>query len=118
MKKQQFIEFIDKYPQFFKKDKDWFIKNWHVVKAFENVAVKLINLGRKHYSARTIVEVLVHQSNVREIDGDFKIGNDNAPDLARAFVAMYPQHVNFWEYRRKDHHEFKKVFESKDEKND
>jgi hypothetical protein len=111
MNQQKFIAFIEKHPHFFKKEKEWFIKNWHIVTAFEAVANRLIGLGRSHYSARTIVEVLVHQSNVKEIDGEFKIGNDNAPDLARAFVVMHPQHVNFWEYRRKDHPEFKAMFE-------
>jgi hypothetical protein len=102
-----FISFIDSSPQFFKKDKAWFINNWHVVEAFESTALKLIDNGRQHYSARTIVEVLVHQSAIREINGDFKIGNDSAPDLARAFVVLHPERVNFWEYRRPDSQTFK-----------
>lgn len=109
--KQQFINFIDANPEFFKKEKDWFEKNWHVVEAFSREAKKLISFGRTHYSARTIVEVLVHQSAVREIDGVFKIGNDSAPDLARVFVVMYPQYLEFWEYRRKDWREFKQAIE-------
>ena len=108
---EKFTEFIDKNPRFFKKDKVWFITNWHVFQAFESVALQLIELGRTHYSARTIVEVLVHQSAVREIAGDYKIGNDNAPDLARVFVVLHPDQVDFWEYRRPDWHAFKKLFE-------
>lgn len=105
-----FSNFIDNNPQFFKKDKDWFIKNWHVVEAFENEALKIIAKNRNHYSARTIVEVLVHQSAVAEIEGDYKIGNDNAPDLARVFVVLHPEHVDFWEYRRPDSQTFKNMF--------
>ena len=108
---ETFTQFIDKHPRFFKKEKKWYIDNWHVVEAFESVALRLIGLGRKHYSARTIVEVLVHQSNVREINGEFKIGNDNAPDLARVFVVLHPEWVDFWEYRRPDWHSFKAQFE-------
>ena len=108
---KNFLDFIDKHPTFFKKEKDWFIANWHVVEAFERVALQLIGFGRSHYSARTIVEVLVHQSAVQEIDGVFKIGNDNAPDLARVFVVLHPEHVNFWEYRRPDWHAFKAAIE-------
>jgi hypothetical protein len=108
---EKFTEFIDKHPRFFKKDKMWFVTNWHVVEAFEKVAIKLIDNGRTHYSARTIVEVLVHQSAVREISGDYKIGNDNAPDLARVFVVLHPESVDFWEYRRPDWKIFKAQFE-------
>jgi hypothetical protein len=111
---EKFCRFIDDKPRFFKKDKEWFIDNWHVVEAFERVALRLADLGREHYSARTIVEVLVHQSNVREINGVFKIGNDNAPDLARVFVVLHPEYVDFWEYRRPDWPEFKALFTQKE----
>jgi hypothetical protein len=105
-----FSNFIDTHPRFFKKKKEWFIDNWHVVEAFERIALKLISMNREHYSARTIVEVLVHQSAVKEINGVYKIGNDNAPDLARVFVVLHPEHVDFWEYRRPDWPSFKKMF--------
>jgi hypothetical protein len=100
------LEFMDDHPAFFKKDRDWFISNWHIVKAFESIALRLISRGRGHYSARTIVEVLVHDSLMREVGGTFKIGNDNAPDLARVFVILHPHHVDFWEYRRPDWRHF------------
>ena len=107
---KKFEKFIDANPRFFKKEKEWFIENWHIIEAFENVALKLISLNRKHYSARTIVEVLVHQSAVKEINGTYKIGNDNAPDLARVFVVLHPEYVDFWEYRRPDWKSFKNMF--------
>jgi hypothetical protein len=113
MNQATFISFIDDEPHFFKKDKAWFINNWHVVEAFERTALKLIGMGRSHYSARTIVEVLVHQSAVREINGDFKIGNDNAPDLARVFVVMHPERISFWEYRRADSQNFRACIEGR-----
>ena len=106
----KFSSFIDANPRFFKKQKEWFIENWHVVMAFEEVALQLVGMGREHYSARTIVEVLVHQSAVKERNGTYKIGNDNAPDLARVFVVLHPQHVDFWEYRRPDWESFKAMF--------
>lgn len=81
---------------------DWLDDNEHVYYAFAEQAKKLIAAGRKHYSARTIVEVLVHHSITRAVGDEFKIGNDKAPDLARVFVTQYPHHANFWEYRRAD----------------
>ena len=110
MTKQQTLEFIDKHASYFKKPTQWFEDNWHVVEAFENSALKIIAKGRTHYSARTIVEVLVHESIIAEKDGQFKIGNDNAPDLARVFVVRHPEHKTFWEYRRPDSKEFVALF--------
>lgn len=110
MDKQFVLNFVNNKPSFFKKPVQWFEDNWHVIKAFEEETLKIINRGRTHYSARTIVEVMVHESIIKETDGSFKIGNDNAPDLARIFVVMHPEHVNFWEYRRPDSDSFKALF--------
>jgi len=103
--------FVVSHPDLFKRDWSWFDKNWHVVLAFEYQALKLIEHGRTHYSARTIVEVLVHESIIREVEGDYKIGNDNAPDLARIFVVLHPQHLTFWEYRRENHVDFEQAID-------
>lgn len=108
--KNKAIDFINQHPHFFKKPVSWFEDNWHVIEAFEKEALKIINRGRKHYSARTIVEVMVHESIIQETNGSFKIGNDNAPDLARVFVVMHPAYVDFWEYRRPDSKAFVGLF--------
>jgi hypothetical protein len=81
---------------------DWLADNEHIYDTFEAHALALIAKGRTHYSARTIVEVLVHESILRENGGEFKIGNDRAPDLARVFAIRNPRHALFWEYRRAD----------------
>jgi hypothetical protein len=86
---------------------DWFILNWHVMQAFEQEALAVIGVGREHYSARTIVENLVHESVIREVASDYKIGNHHAPDLARAFVVLHPEHIDFFEYRRENTQAFR-----------
>ncbi len=102
------LAFIAQHPGLFETTgSDWFILNWHVMQAFEQEALAVISVGRDHYSARTIVENLVHESVVREVDSDFKIGNHHAPDLARAFVVLHPEHVAFFEYRRENAQEFR-----------
>lgn len=105
--KTETLAFVRENPDFFKKPAEWFENNWHIVDEFTQTSLALIEKGRTHYSARTIVEVMVHNSMLKEKGGEFKIGNDNAPDLARIFVVQFPQHLNFWEYRRKDHKDFK-----------
>jgi hypothetical protein len=113
--KQEVLNFINKYSFFFKKPDSWFDENWHIVEEFEKRTLDIIAKGRTHYSARTIVEVLVHDSILRETNGMFKIGNDNAPDLARVFVVQHPEYVDFWEYRRPDSPVFKKLFKKEEE---
>ena len=83
-----------------RRDWEWAEKNWHVVKAFEATALRLIRAGHKHYSARAIVYVLAFHSAVREDGCEYKIGNDNATDLAQIFCVLHPEHVDFWEFRR------------------
>jgi hypothetical protein len=101
-----------KYEPFFKHDfLEWLDgkDNWHVYVAFEAHAQQLIDAGWTHYSARTIVELLVHHSDVRQTEPTFKISNARAPDLARVFSVMHPQYKNFWQYNRPDHAAFLKA---------
>ena len=106
------LAFIVQHPNFFKTTgADWFLVNWHVMSEFERQALQVIARGRSHYSARTLVENLVHESVIQERGSLYKIGNHHAPDLARAFVVMYPEHIDFWEYRRGDWQAFKDAVE-------
>lgn len=104
------LAFVAQHPSLFETTGvDWFILNWHVMKAFEDEALAIINVGRDHCSARTIVENLVHESVIREVSSNYKIGNHHAPDLARTFVVLHPEHINFFEYRRENTAEFKEA---------
>jgi hypothetical protein len=98
------MQTIESFRPFFNDDFiGWLTLNQHIYEAFERQALLLIARGRSHYSARTIVEVLVHHSILAEKPGGgFKIRNDVAPDLARVFAIQHPQHALFWEYRRSD----------------
>ena len=103
------MAFVRLYPALFSEGAEWFELNWHVVQAFEAVTLGLIKQGRKHYSSRTILEVLRHESLLRGAEDNFKLNNNHAPDLARAFVILYPNQIDFWEYRRENNHEFKQA---------
>ena len=102
-----------KFELFFKpKFLRWLETNEHIYREFERQALALIARGRAHYSARTIVEVMVHESILREDMGPYKIGNDHAPDLARVFAITHPEHRMFWEYRRPDWPSFLSTIET------
>lgn len=104
------LAFVSQHPGLFPTTGvDWLVLNWHVVEAFEREALAVIAAGRTHYSSRTLVENLVHESVVRERAGLFKIGNHHAPDLARVFVVMNPEQINFFEYRRENADAFKRA---------
>lgn len=74
----------DKYPTNF----------WHWFKTFEAQAIysefetRALEVARhrKHYSARTIVEVLRWDSLLRDGGDEYKISNNWIPGLARLFM--------------------------------
>jgi len=78
----------------------WISVNLHVWFAFEREANRIWRRGRRHYSARTILEVLRHESALAEIYGDFKLNNNVAPDLARLYRLRYPERAGLFELRQ------------------
>lgn len=85
--------------QFTREFLDYLPGNLHVYAAFEREALRVADRGRQHYSARTIVEVLRHESALREVGGQFKLSDWHTPYLARLFVLIHPQHVDLFEFR-------------------
>lgn len=79
---------------------DWLADNAHVWLAFEREADRVWSRGRRHYSARTIVEVLRHESALAEVGGEWKINNNTAPDLARLYLLRNPSRAGFFEFRQ------------------
>ena len=74
--------------------------NLHVYRAFEREALKIVQHGHKHYSARTIIEVLRHQSALKETVGPWKLNDHHTPALARVFAMVHPQHAGLFEFRK------------------
>jgi hypothetical protein len=84
----------------------WLADNPTIYDDFERHALVMLERGRQHFSARTIVEDMRHFSRLRDSDGTLKINDHRAPDLARVFAILHPQHALLWEYRRDDWKEF------------
>ena len=70
----------------------WLNANWHVFDHFEQSAIKTWQSGFKHYSHRTIWEVMRHQSNVRELDGTFKLNDHYTRNCAQLYLLLHPEH--------------------------
>lgn len=74
-------------------------ENMHVWDAFTEQAERIWQAGRTHYSARTIIEVIRHESIIAEKESQFKVNNNAAPDFARLYLMMYPSRKGFFETR-------------------
>lgn len=78
----------------------WLKNNYPVFEYFEQSAIKVRENGFKHYSARTIVEVMRHRTNIREIgDGTWKLNDHRTPDMARLFNTLHPECDGLFEFR-------------------
>jgi hypothetical protein len=80
---------------------EWLAKNWHIYTTFEKQADRIWNMGRRHYSARTILHWIRHETTLRENaqDDGLKINNNWSPDLARLYVLFHPERAGFFEKR-------------------
>ena len=83
---------------------DWLRENWSVWERFEAIADQVYERQRRrglepHYSARTIGEVMRHETVISEASGDFKLNNNRFPKLARLYLLVKPERTGFFELR-------------------
>lgn len=81
---------------------EWLRENFAVWKMFEAKANAVWNRGRRHYSARTIIEVMRHESVISDSDATFKLNNVVAPNLARLYLVKYRDRSDFFEVRTQE----------------
>ncbi len=67
----------------------WHAENPHIYKAFRVMAIRMALMGRKRYSARTIIEVIRWNSEIKDSTVHFKINDHYTPGLARLFMRDY-----------------------------
>lgn len=75
-------------------------ENLHVYEAFEREALRIAQRGHRHYSARTIVEVLRHHSALADGSVSFKINDHFTPGYARLFALINPGCAHLFEFRK------------------
>lgn len=86
----------------FRKDfRGWLIDNWPIYQEFERRSNALWARGRKHYSARTIMEAIRFDTDLREKSNDMalKVNNNFIPDCSRLYVLLHPGREGFFERR-------------------
>lgn len=87
-------EFRDDFPA-------WLQANHAIYAEFERQA-ELVASRRDHYSARTIAEVIRHNSQLAEVGGAWKINNNRIPCMARLFAILHPEKSWFFQLRESD----------------
>lgn len=93
---------IQQYPKDFRNDfAGWLAANQPIYAEFERQA-KQIASRRNRYSARTIAEVIRHNSQLSEVGSEWKINNNRVPDMARLFSLKHPQYAGFFQLRNSD----------------
>lgn len=100
IQQHQFMrEHRDKYPEGFF---HWLAENQHIWKAFEEKAyIMAAVVGRKRYSARTIIEVMRWDSDLADKEQLFKINDHAIPGLSRLWMAKHGKNFpKFFELRR------------------
>lgn len=75
----------------------WLIDNQHIWDQFERHALSMAG-KRERYSARTIIEVMRWNSDIREKKKLFKLSNNMVPGLARLWMHKYKlDHPKFFQ---------------------
>lgn len=91
------LNFDTGYPSGFDR---WLQNNRHIYTEFARRALYMARAGRKHYSARTIVEAMRWDSDLRDSDALFKINDHYTPGMARLFMEKYGRtHPGFFQLR-------------------
>lgn len=90
---------VNKNPDLFRPDfYNWLKDNIHIYEEFEKRALRVAQF-RKHYSARTIIETMRHDTAIRELKGNWKLNNNYTPCQARLFSLMHTEHKELFEFR-------------------
>lgn len=78
----------------------WLMANHPIWLRFCAEADKVWRSGRRHWSARTIIEYIRHETALAEQGGLFKLNNNFAPDMARLYAETFPERASLFETRR------------------
>lgn len=91
------LDFDDGYPDNFFR---WLTKNSHIYREFEKCALRMARI-RKRYSARTIIEKIRWDTDLKDLEITFKLNDHYTPGMARLWMATHGEkHPKFFEIRK------------------
>lgn len=74
--------------------------NPDIFKMFFEFASEILRTGRKQYSAKTIMERIRWEKDLKNSKEDFKINNNYTAYYARGLMQRYPEFIGFFEIRQ------------------
>lgn len=80
----------------------WLSENYRIYCEFEDRALEVRRTGRKHFSARVIVENIRWHTLLRDKDATFKINDHWTPGMARLAMKIHPELDGMFELRNQD----------------
>jgi hypothetical protein len=88
------------YPAHFRRRFERFHReNPHVFRKFKELAFAMRATGRTRYAARTIIEKLRWEYDIKTTGEVFKINDNHIAMYARLLIHRYPQFEGFFELR-------------------
>lgn len=78
--------------------KQYHSENPHIFRRFKELSMQMRNTQKKRYGARTIIEVIRWETDLRGND-QFKINNNYNALYARLMIYHYPEFEGFFELR-------------------
>ncbi len=80
--------------------------NPKVFQAFEQIAFKAINAGKKKISAKLVINYIRWNMFMETTDSNFKINDAFGALYGRLFIAIHPEHADKFECRKLRNEEF------------
>lgn len=78
---------------------DFHHENPMVYRIFQEMAFEMLATGRKHYSARAIMEVARWRIDLQTTGEPFKLNNNHTPWYSKMFMEAHPEHEGFFRTR-------------------
>lgn len=99
MQPHELLQLVSDNQDLFRPDfYQWLNDNKHIWEEFERRSLQ-VAVKRDHYSARTIAEIIRHDTAIGELKADYKINGNYVPCLARLFALVHPRYSNLFEFR-------------------
>ena len=79
--------------------KEWHLLNPHIYRQFKELAFMMRARGRQRYSARTIIEKMRWDYDIKTTGDMFEINGDFVPIYVRLLIHNHPEFNDFFELR-------------------
>lgn len=69
--------------------------------AFERITLAAIQEGKTHWAADAVMQIMRHETGIKDGDPHYKVNNVHRSYLSRRFMEAHPQHKGFFSVRER-----------------